>query len=62
MKKNVGTVDMVIRLVLGVAIGIWGIVAGSWLGLIGIVPIATGLMGFCPLFAIFGISTCKIKA
>lgn len=61
MKKNVGTVDMVIRLVLGVAIGIWGIVAGSWLGLIGIVPIATGLMGFCPLFAIFGISTCKIK-
>jgi hypothetical protein len=61
MKKNVGTVDMIIRLVLGVAIGLWGIVAGSWFGLLGIIPLATGLIGFCPLFAIIGISTCKIK-
>lgn len=61
MKKNVGTVDMVVRLVLGIAIVGWGIYAGSWFGLLAIIPIATALTGFCPLFTIFGISTCKIK-
>ncbi|MBX3044706.1 MAG: DUF2892 domain-containing protein [Candidatus Kapabacteria bacterium] len=61
MKKNVGKVDMIIRLVAGSAIAIWGIISGSWLGLIAIVPIATALTGFCPAFTLFGISTCKIK-
>lgn len=61
MKKNVGKVDMIIRLVAGVAIGVWGLVAGSWLGLIGLIPISTGLTGYCPAFTILGISTCKVK-
>lgn len=61
MKKNVGNVDMIIRLVLGVAIGVWGLVAQNWLGLIGLVPIITGLTGFCPAFTLLGINTCKVK-
>jgi len=44
---------------LGLAIGAVGIYYGSWLGLIGIVPVATALINFCPLYAPFGISTCK---
>jgi len=61
MKKNVGTVDMIIRIVLGLIIGIWGIAAGSWWGLIGLLPILTGLISFCPLYAILGMTTCKLK-
>lgn len=61
MKKNVGTVDMIIRIVLGLVIGIWGIAAGSWWGLIGLLPILTGLTSFCPLYAILGMNTCKLK-
>jgi hypothetical protein len=61
MKKNVGTIDMVVRLVIGVVIAAWGIYAESWFGLIAIIPFATALTGFCPLFTIFGISTCKVK-
>jgi hypothetical protein len=61
MKKNVGTVDMIIRIVLGLIIGIWGITAGSWWGLIGLLPILTGIINFCPLYAILGMNTCKVK-
>ncbi len=61
MKKNVGTVDMVIRLLIGIAIIAWGLYAGSWFGVIGLLPIATGLSGFCPLFSFLGINSCKIK-
>lgn len=61
MKKNVGTVDIIIRIVLGLAVGIWGIIAGSWWGLIGLLPILTGIISFCPLYAILGMNTCKVK-
>jgi hypothetical protein len=59
MKKNVGSLDKIIRIVLGLAIGAAGVYYGCWLGLIGIVPIATALINFCPLYTLFGISTCK---
>lgn len=59
MKQNVGTIDRVIRIVVGIAIGVAGIVFHSWLGLIGIIPLATGLVGSCPLYLPFGISTRK---
>jgi hypothetical protein len=62
MKKNVGTIDMIIRLIIGIAIGVWGLMNSNWLGLIGIIPIATGLMNFCPLYTVFGIGTCKIES
>jgi hypothetical protein len=59
MKKNVGSTDKIIRIILGLAIGAAGVYFGSWLGLIGIIPIATAFMSFCPLYAPFGLNTCK---
>lgn len=61
MKKNIGNSDRTIRLILGSIIVIVGIVYGSWLGLIGLVPILTALVGWCPLYVPFGISTCRTK-
>jgi len=57
MTKNIGKVDKIVRLVLAVAIAVLGIVFKSWLGLIAIVPLATALVGTCPLYLPFGIST-----
>jgi hypothetical protein len=61
MKCNVGRTDKVIRIVLGLAIGTAGYFYSSWLGLIGIVPIATALLNWCPLYLPFGIKTCKTE-
>jgi len=61
MKSNVGGIDKVIRIVVGLAIlSLVFILEGNarWWGLIGIVPLATGLFNFCPAYAIFGLSTC----
>ncbi len=60
MVKNIGESDRIFRLAGGLAIIIIGIVAKSWWGLIGIVPIATAAMSHCPLYVPLGISTCKI--
>jgi len=56
---NEGTIDRAIRIVLG--LGLLSLVfvgPQSPLGYIGLVPLATGLIGFCPLYKIFGFSTC----
>ena len=61
MKRNVGTADRAVRVVVGLAILAALIyVEGPlrWLGLVGLVPLATGLFGYCPLYAPFGFSTC----
>jgi len=57
MKRNMGMVDRVIRMVAGLAIATAGIYFQNLLGLIAIIPIATALVGFCPLYAPFGFST-----
>ena len=62
MKTNVGSTDKIIRILLGIVIMAAGYFYSSWLGLIGIIPVLTVFMGFCPLYSIFGISTCKINA
>ncbi|HJV73316.1 MAG TPA: DUF2892 domain-containing protein [Noviherbaspirillum sp.] len=62
MNANVGGIDRILRIAVGVAlilatlfgaIGVWG-----W---IGVVPLATGLFGFCPAYLPFGLRTCKTK-
>lgn len=62
MAKNEGNLDRILRLTAGVVlvglaatgtVGVWG-----W---VGVVPLATGAMGWCPLYSIFGISTCAVK-
>jgi hypothetical protein len=60
MQKNVGSIDRAVRIVAGLAlialaatgtIGVWGY--------IGVVPLATALIGWCPAYTLFGIKTCK---
>jgi hypothetical protein len=62
---NVGGTDRLIRVVLGVAaLAFFATNAGPhhWWGLIGIVPLATAALGWCPLYALLGISTCPRSA
>lgn len=59
MKCNVGTVDRLFRVIIGLAIAILGVVFDSWWGLVGLVPLATGLFKFCSLYVPFKISTAK---
>ena len=62
MKFNIGTIDRILRIVAGVALialAATGTV-GLW-GYIGVVPLATGLFKFCPLYALFGVNTCSTK-
>jgi hypothetical protein len=59
MTKNVGKLDRTIRIIAGVAIVAWGYYAQDWLGAIGLVPLATGLMGWCPGYLPLGLSTNK---
>jgi hypothetical protein len=61
MKQNVGSIDRIIRLIVGIVIIVVGAILNSWWGLIGILIFLTGLLGWCGLYRIFGISTCKIK-
>ena len=61
MKKNVGSIDKVARIIIGAAIILWGIFSQSWWGIIGIIPLATALINFCPLYLPLGISTCKTE-
>jgi hypothetical protein len=65
MTKNVGSTDKIVRIVLG--FGLLSLLflldaPMKYLGLIGIVPLATSLMGWCPLYSLFGMNTCKVKA
>ena len=59
--RNEHTVERVIRVVVGLGL-LSLVVVGpqTWLGLIGLVPLVTGAVGSCPLYTLFGVSTCKI--
>jgi hypothetical protein len=59
MKKNVGSIDKVIRIILAVIIGALGYYYQTWWGLLALVPLLTGFIGYCPAWSIFGVSTCK---
>jgi hypothetical protein len=59
MKTNIGTVDRVVRIVVGVVIIGVGIYFRSWWGLIGLLPLLTAVVRFCPAYLPFGINTCK---
>jgi|TARA_R100001143_G_scaffold58994_1_gene57345 hypothetical protein len=60
--KNVGGVDRALRIVVGLALIIAALAQyiGPW-GWIGVIPLATGLIGMCPLYKLFGFSSCPIE-
>jgi hypothetical protein len=60
MNKNVGSVDRALRIVAGLALlSLTVIGPGTPWGLIGIVPLVTALLGWCPAYTLLGIRTCK---
>ena len=61
MKANVGSADKIFRIILGLVILALGLAFKSWWGLIGLIPILTVIMSWCPLYAIFGMTTHKPK-
>jgi len=59
---NEGTVDRVLRVVVGaVLIGLVFVGPQTPWGWIGLVPLATGLVGFCPLYRVLGVNTCGMR-
>ena len=63
MSVNVGTLDRILRLVIGTALLYFALLAQptgyNWIGWLGIIPIVTALVGNCPLYSILGIRTCR---
>ena len=57
MNKNIGSLDKTIRIIVGVLIIVVGVLSGSLLGAIGLIPIITGIIGWCPLYPILKINT-----
>lgn len=62
MKKNEGTIDRALRVFIG--LGLLSLVfigPKSLWGLIGIIPLLTGAVGFCPLYKMLGLNTCPLS-
>ena len=62
MKKNVGQLDRWIRIILGIAVlSLLVFLSGPirWIGLVGLVFIITGIVGYCPIYGLFKIRTNK---
>ena len=61
MKTNVGGIDKVLRIGAGVALVAWAALGGPVWAWIGVVPLATGLTGFCPVYPLLGMNSCPIR-
>lgn len=61
MKANVGGIDKVLRIVVGLALVAWAVMGGPVWAWIGVVPLASGLLGWCPAYTLLGIKTCPMK-
>lgn len=62
MTCNIGKYERIIRGIVGIAVIAWGVMEQNWLGAIGLVPLGTALIGWCPPYALLGINTgCKTK-
>ena len=62
MKHNVGGIDRALRIIVGLAVIGWGVYAQSWWGAIGLIPLLTGVIGWCPAYLPFGLNSCKIES
>ena len=59
MEINIGSTERLLRIIAGVVIIGLGLYFQSWWGVIGLVPLLTGLFRFCPLYKMLGMNTCK---
>ena len=64
MTTNVGGIDRVLRIIIGLVLIAYAIPLGfpatgwNWVGWIGVIPLATAIFGMCPLYSLVGVSTC----
>lgn len=61
MKFNVGGIDRILRIVVGLALVGWALSGGPVWAWVGLVAIGTGAIGFCPLYPLIGLNTCSAK-
>ncbi|MCX7346132.1 MAG: DUF2892 domain-containing protein [Alphaproteobacteria bacterium] len=65
MTTNVGSIDRIVRIVIGLGLLWYALYATptgyNWIGWIGVVPIITALIGNCPLYSLLGVTTCPAK-
>ena len=63
MTTNIGSIDRVLRVIIGLALLWYALFAAptgyNWIGWIGVIPLVTALLSWCPAYTIFGIKTCK---
>ena len=59
MKQNVGGIDRILRLIVGIALIAWGVMTNNWWGAVGIIPLFTAVVSWCPLYVPFGLSSKK---
>ncbi|MBN1930158.1 MAG: DUF2892 domain-containing protein [Desulfobacterales bacterium] len=59
MKCNVGRLERIIRVIIGLGLMGAGILFNSWWGIIGLIPLLTAIIGWCPVSAAIGFSTCR---
>lgn len=59
MEINVGSTERLLRIIVGVVIIGLGFYFQSWWGVVGLIPLLTGLFRFCPLYKMLGMNTCK---
>ena len=57
MKPNIGTIDRTLRFIVGASLIAYGVINHSWIGAIGVIPLLTAFIRFCPLYCPLGIST-----
>lgn len=67
MAVNMGLIDRVARFIIGLVLIAFAVPIGfassgwNWLGWIGLVPLATAILGSCPAYSLLGVSTCPMK-
>ena len=64
MKANVGSIDRILRMTVGIALlALIFILPGNvrWWGFLGLIPLASGLLAFCPAYALLGLTTCPLQ-
>ena len=59
MKSNVGSIDRILRIIIGLAVLGAGYAFKSWWGLVGLLPLLTATFRLCPAYLPFGLSTCS---
>lgn len=59
MKKNMGQKDRTVRAILGVAMLLYGIIFQNLVGIVGLIPLATAIIGYCPLYEVLDVTSNK---